>query len=123
MKGCLQLNLLYGWKDFHLKLDLKLGPLDQQASASPIATEAPQMDGRPQWHLEERGFALNELKSHTIRKTSFENLFLKMWNQRRHSPFSAMYRTISRLFYYQEIDSRNLIFYSQFESFLRNPFD
>ena len=35
MKGCLQLNLLYGWKDFNLKLDLKLGPLDQQASASP----------------------------------------------------------------------------------------
>ena len=49
MKGCLQLNLLYGWKDFNLKLDLKLGPLDQQASASP--TEAPQMDGRPQGHI------------------------------------------------------------------------
>ena len=35
MKGCLQLYLLYGWKDFNLKLDLKLGPLDQQANASP----------------------------------------------------------------------------------------
>ena len=33
MKGCVQWNLVYARKDFHLNRDLNLGPLDKLASA------------------------------------------------------------------------------------------
>ena len=32
MKGCVQWNPVYGWKDFHLQWVLDLGPLDQYTS-------------------------------------------------------------------------------------------
>ena len=39
MKGCVQWNTTYSWKDFRLELNLNPGLLDQQASAS--GTELP----------------------------------------------------------------------------------